>query len=119
MPGFFLRPKCYILKDSCGDEVKKSKGVKKSLVKSSLTYDDYLRVYNAPQDDVSASRCVKQARIGSVNHQLYTIVETKTALNAIDHKRHWTSKNQSVAYGHEVCFSLTSIFHVYKIFVLF
>jgi hypothetical protein len=113
----FLRPKCYVLKDNQNDEVKKAKGVKRSLVKSTLTYEDYLRVYNAPPDDVSASRCVKQARIGSINHQLYTMVETKTALNAIDNKRYWISKNHSVAYGHEVCFyrevdysMLTSLF---------
>jgi hypothetical protein len=100
----FLRPKCYVLQDDGRNEVKKAKGVKKSVVKSSLTYTDYLRVYNAPQDDMAANKCVKQARIGSINHQLYTIMETKTALNAMDNKRCWLSKNQSVAYGHYLTF---------------
>ena len=51
-------------------------------------------------EDPFAYRYVTQRRIGSKNHQLFTLENRKLALNIHDDKRHWFSYNSSHAYGH-------------------
>lgn len=93
----FLRPKCYsLLSNDEGYGTKKAKGVSKLAVQKKLTHADYKRVY----EDAGECVYVKQARIGSVNHQLYTMSSSKRALTCIDDKRAWTDGNTSYAYGH-------------------
>ena len=43
---------------------------------------------------------IKQRRIGSTNHQIYTFDSTRKALSVNDDKRIWVNDNESVAYGH-------------------
>ena len=103
----FLRPKCYSLL-KVGDEAsKKAKGVVRNIVSNKLMHCDYKRIYESlydrddddgePQPKVMR---VDQRRIGSSNHQLYTMAHSKVALSATDDKRHWTSPNSSLPYGH-------------------
>ena len=87
----FLRPKCYSLQ---GDKnTLKAKGI--SLTNSNLTHEAYKKVYT---DGGTVS--IPQKRIGSVNHQLYTFMTEKRALQCLDDKRYWFNSNESYAYGH-------------------
>ena len=112
LEGVFLRPKCYSLKTSENEAIKKAKGVTYKNVKDSLTHADYLHLYyaynphvvnNDSDDDVDMPmkrRCLDQTIIRSKHHQIYTITSTKTALSCTDDKRFWTDCNASLPYGH-------------------
>ena len=64
-------------------------------IKNRLSHESYLSVY---RDD--GEICDKQRRIGSTNHQLYTMQSYKKLLDSRDDKRSWIAKNESLAYGH-------------------
>ena len=107
----FLRPKCYSLLSDKNVASKKAKGVVRSVVSNEITHRDYKRIYESTLPTVeeeeedgpsqpSKVMRVTQSRIGSVNHQLYTITTTKVALSAKDDKRCWLSANKSLPYGH-------------------
>ena len=97
LEGVFLCPKSYsILTDSYVDKeknVKKAKGV--ILKGSCIDHDSYLQAYND-----STVLNIPQTKIGSKNHQLFTLKNNKKALSCFDNKRRWLDKNISVAYGH-------------------
>ena len=57
------------------------------------------------EEEHDTRRYVKQRRIGSKNHQLYTFMQSKLAMNINDDKRHWINCNDSVAYGHYSLFT--------------
>jgi hypothetical protein len=89
----FLGPKCYSLK---GTTVSlRAKGV--HLRGTVIGHEHYQRVYRE-RSTVS----VPQQRIGTVNHQLYTMRSEKRALQCHDNKRYWTGPNSSLAYGHHL-----------------
>ena len=88
----FLRPKSYSLLTD-GQTTIKSKGI--SLKQTNINHQDYIDTY-----ENSKEKRVVQSRIGTVNHQLFTIQTSKKALDPFDDKRSWISKNNSVAYGH-------------------
>jgi hypothetical protein len=90
----FLRPKLYSLQSATGCTAK-AKGV--NMRQATLTHEQY--VCELEQDNVEPTY-VKQQRIGSINHQLYTIHSNKLALSSHDDKRHWLDRYKSVAYGH-------------------
>ena len=71
----------------------KAKGIR--LKGSFVNHENYMKVY---LDRTILS--IPQQRIQSINHQLYTIRNTKKALQCYDDKRYWTGLNSSVAYGH-------------------
>ena len=89
----FLKPKCYSLLSENEYNTTKSKGI--SIKQTKIKHYDYLNIYNN-----GGEMKVKQERIVSINHQLYTNRSTKIALRGIDDKRCWLSQNRSVAYGH-------------------
>ena len=89
----FLRPKLYSLLSDMLKEYNKAKGV--IMRQARLTHQHYLDVLEANEP-----YNIKQRRIGSTNHQLYTYESTRRALSATDDKRLWIGPNQSVAYGH-------------------
>ena len=89
----FLRPKSYSLKRSDESNVMKSKGI--NLKQTCIRHEDYVQCY-----ENGSEKRLEQSRIGSVNHQLYTIRTTKKALDPFDDKRCWIDQNISVAYGH-------------------
>jgi hypothetical protein len=96
----FLRPKCYSLLKNDETESMKSKGV--NLRGSNIRHENYKNVY-INENTIH----IEQKNIRSINHQLFTIVNTKVALKCLDDKRCWIGKNQSVAYGHKNQISMT------------
>ena len=95
----FLRPKCYsMLRCDDSNSVRKAKGVTHYAIKNQLNHQHYQKVYAEGIADQSIY--VTQARIGSINHQLYTMRNQKLALKMQDDKRAWIAKNNSLPYGH-------------------
>jgi len=76
-----LRAKMYALRVNGKKDTKKIKGVKSNVVSKSITFDDYTQCLF---DVIEMSR--KQSCIRSKLHELYTISETKVALNPYDDK---------------------------------
>ena len=89
----FLQPKLYSLLAEDAAECNKAKGV--ILSQAKLTHTRYLETLHDTEPHY-----VKQRRIGTTNHQLFTFQGTKLALNSLDDKRQWIGENSSLAYGH-------------------
>jgi hypothetical protein len=106
-----LGPKCYALqrddmfkvKDVDGEvlqeleknvEIKKAKGVQKSVVDKDICFDDYKTVLF----DHTILK-MEQTAIRSSKHNLYTIKQNKTALTGIDSKR-WIKDDGISSYAH-------------------
>lgn len=77
-----LRAKMYSTRVMGHDALKKAKGVKRYVLKKSITFDDYLRCIN---DNCILSR--EQNSIRSKMHQVYSIKQTKISLSPYDDKR--------------------------------
>ena len=78
-----LRAKLYSYKMFEGEESKKCKGVKKSVVKNSITHEDYKRCLLTSEEQLR-----KQNIIRSYKHEVYTEEVNKIALSANDDKRY-------------------------------
>ena len=77
-----LRPKLYSYKQQDGSEDKKCKGIKKCIVKKTLTFEDYKTCLFS---DSTEYRC--QLMFRSAKHEVRTIEVKKEALNRDDDKR--------------------------------
>ena len=85
-----LRTKLYSYKMFEGEESKKCKGVKKSVVKKSITHEDYKKC-----------QLRKMNIIRSHKHDVYTEEVNKIALCASDDKRHILEDGvHTLALGH-------------------
>ena len=70
------------LKESEEDEIRKAKGVKKNVIKKSLTFEDYKKCL------FSEEKLLKEMNIiRSENHNIYSMNVNKVALSANDDKR--------------------------------
>ena len=78
-----LRAKLYSYKMFKGEESKKCKGVKKSVVEKSITHEDYKRCLLTGEEQLR-----KQNIIRSYKHEVYTEEVNKIALSANDDKRY-------------------------------
>ena len=78
-----LRAKLYSYKMFEGEESKKCKGVKKSVIKKSITHEDYKKCLFTGKE-----RLLKMNVIRSHMHEVYTEEVNKVALCPIDDKRH-------------------------------
>lgn len=91
-----LRAKLYCTKVENGNSMKKCKGVKKYVLKKSITFDDYYRCIT--------ENCIirrSQNTIRSKNHRLFTIRQNKIALSGFDNKRHILPNNiDTLPFGH-------------------
>lgn len=78
-------------------EIKKSKGVKKSVVEHTIKFDDYVHCL---QEKSIQTR--KQKTIRSIKHSLYSIEQSKIALNPADDKRYIIEPDgiNTLAWGH-------------------
>ena len=77
-----LRPKLYSYKKLDGLEDKKCKGIKKCIVKKTLTFEDYKTcLFNDSTEYRSQLMC------RSAKHEVHTIEVNKVALNRDDDKR--------------------------------
>ena len=77
-----LRPKLYSYRELDGSEDKKCKGIKKCVVKKTLTFEDYKTcLFN------DSTEYRSQLMFRSANHEVHTIKVNKVALNRDDDKR--------------------------------
>lgn len=94
-----LRPKMYsfIVYDEKKTQVKKAKGISKSVVKKELTYQNYV---NCLMDSKLNRHSMNSIR--SENHNLYLKNINKISLSPFDDKRWWLEPNgiEGYSYGH-------------------
>ena len=77
-----LRPKLYSYRELDGSEDKKCKGIKKCVVKKTLTFEDYKAcLFN------DSTEYRSQLMFRSAKHEVHTIEVNKVALNREDDKR--------------------------------
>ena len=77
-----LRPKLYSYKKLDGSEDKKCKGIKKWIVKKTLTFEDYKTCLFSDSTEYRS-----QLMFRSAKHEVHTIEVNKVALNRDDDKR--------------------------------
>ena len=77
-----LRPKLYSYKVLDGSEDKKCKGIKKCIVKKTLTFEDYKACLFSDSTEYRS-----QLMFRSAKHEVHTIEVNKVALNRDDDKR--------------------------------
>ena len=91
-----LRAKSYSYKMFEGKESKKCKGVKKSVVKKSITHEDYKTCLTTGKEQLR-----KQNIIRSYKHEVYNEEVNKIALSASDDKRYILENGiNTLALGH-------------------
>ena len=91
-----LRAKLYSYKMFEGEESIKCKGVKKSVVKKSITHEDYKKCLFTGKEQLR-----KMGIIRSYRHEVYTEEVNKVALCPIDDKRHILEDGaHTLALGH-------------------
>ena len=77
-----LRPKLYSYKKLDGSEDKKCKGIKKCVVKKTLTFEDYETCLFSDSTEYRSQLMFRLAK-----HEVHTIEVNKVALNREDDKR--------------------------------
>ena len=77
-----LRPKLYSYKKLDGSEDKKCKGIKKCVVKKTLTFEDYKTCLFS-----NSTKYRSQLMFRLAKHEVYTIEVNKVALNRDNDKR--------------------------------
>ena len=91
-----LRAKLYSYKMDEGEESKKCKGVKKQVVVTSITHEDYKTCLRTGKEQLR-----KQNILRSYEHEVYTEEVNKVALSAQDDKRYILSDGvHTLAWGH-------------------
>ena len=77
-----LRPKLYCFEVEGQGETRKAKGVKKNVIKKSLSFDDYKECLFTEEEIMR-----QMNNLGSKNHEIFSITANKVALSANDDKR--------------------------------
>ena len=91
-----LRAKLYSFIMEDGKENKRCKGVKKQVVESSITHEDYKTCLRTGKEQLR-----KQNILRSYEHEVFTEEVNKIALSSIDDKRHILSDGiHTLAWGH-------------------
>ena len=91
-----LRAKLYSFIMEDGKENKRCKGVKKQVVESSITHEDYKTCLRTGKEQLR-----KQNILRSYEHEVFTEEINKIALSALDDKRHILSDGiHTLAWGH-------------------
>ena len=91
-----LRAKLYSFIMEDGKENKRCKGVKKQVVESSITHEDYKTCLRTGKEQLR-----KQNILRSYEHEVYTEEVNKIALSALDDKRHILDDGiHTLAWGH-------------------
>ena len=78
-----------------GEEVKKAKGIGRSVTKNEITFKDYQRVLETTLPQRHAMTTIR-----SKDHNLYIQKLEKTSLSLFEDKRYWLDHYVSVPYGH-------------------
>ena len=81
-----LRPKLYSYIKLDGSEDKKCKGIKKCVIKKTLTFEDYK---NCPLNPLLGGMNIYRSQLmfRSIKHEVHTIEVNKVVLNRDDNKR--------------------------------
>ena len=91
-----LRAKLYSYKMFEGEESKKCKGVKKSVIKKSITHEDYKTCLFTGKEQLRKMNVIR-----SYDHEIYTEEVNKVALSADDDKRFILEDGiHTLAWGH-------------------
>ena len=91
-----LRAKLYSYKMFEGKESKKCKGIKKSVVKKSITHEDYKNCWFTGKEQYQKMNVIR-----SYKHKVYTEEVNKIALCSDDDKRHiLEGQTDTLALGH-------------------
>ena len=91
-----LRAKLYSYKMDEGEEHKKCKGIKKQVVESNISHEDYKTCLRTGKEQLR-----KQNILRSYGHEVYTEEVNKVALSALDDKRYILSDGKhTLAWGH-------------------
>ena len=91
-----LRAKLYSYKMDEGGESKKCKGIKKQVVESSISHEDYKTCLLTGKEQLR-----KQNILRSYEHEVYTEEVNKVALSALDDKRYILKDGiHTLAWGH-------------------
>ena len=91
-----LRAKLYSYKMDKGEESKKCKGIKKQVVTTSITHEDYKTCLRTGKEQLR-----KQNILRSYEHKVYTEEVNKVALSALDDKRYILGDGvHTLAWGH-------------------
>ena len=91
-----LRSKLYSFKMFEGEESRKCKGVKKSVVKKSITHEDYKTCLFTGKQQLRKMNVIR-----SYDHEIYTEEVNKVALSADDDKRYILEDGiHTLAWGH-------------------
>ena len=91
-----LRAKLYSYKMDEGGESKKCKGIKKQVVESSISHEDYKTCLLTGKEQLR-----KQNILRSYEHEVYTEEVNKVALSALDDKRYILGDGvHTLAWGH-------------------
>ena len=77
-----LRPKLYTFKVEEKGETRKAKGVKKNVIKKSLSFEDYKKCLFSEDELMKEMNIIR-----SENHNIYSMTVNKVALSANDDKR--------------------------------
>ena len=97
-----LRAKLYSFKMFEGKETKKCQGIKKSVVKKSITHEDYKKCLFTGDVQLQEMNVIR-----SYKHEVYTEVVNKIALSSRDDKRYiQEGQTDTLALGHYKIFSL-------------
>ena len=83
-----LRPKLYTYKIEEQGEKRKAKGVKKNVIKKSLSFDDYKKCLFTEEEIMREMNILR-----SQNHEIFSMTVNKVALSANDDKR-WICPNK-------------------------
>ena len=94
-----LRAKLYSLRMDNGEEIKKDKGVKSSVVKNGISFYDYMNCLSNKKPQMRKMNVIR-----SHMHDVYTETVNKVALSADDDKRVICEDGiHTFAYGHYRC----------------
>lgn len=91
-----LRAKMYATRVVGRNDTKRVKGVKRSVVERTITFDDFERCLRDATEQ-SRSQCCVRSRL----HEVYTVSEAKLALNPHDDKRNVVADSfDTLPWGH-------------------
>jgi len=96
-----LRSKLYSFKTIDEEEKKICKGIKKSVFRNKLRFEDFK---NCLFDMREVMRECNTLR--SYHHEMYSISVNKVALSAFDEKRYLVDKVNTLPYGYHTCCEL-------------
>lgn len=92
-----LRSKMYCVRSGGVEKMKKAKGVKKYVLKNKITFQHYLDCIQ--KENCTVMQC--QNTIRSINHNVFSIRQTKVALSPADNKRYILAGNiETLPWGH-------------------